>query len=340
MNARTLSLRVPTRVAAFAALAVTVYSVELVLVRSALSAANPRAVGLGVALDLLVVVPLAYWLLVVRGGLAKLRTLLPVIALSLVGARLVVPPDPSVPLGVLRWALAPFELAVALHLGWKVRALLRRPTEADADVLDGLRRVLGRALGEGALAETLATELGLLWYALFSWRRAAHVPDGAQAFAHRGNGALAAGLSLAIVVESAVIHLVVAQRSPVLAWGLSFLGAYGLLWLLGDARALALRPLLVGNGRLLLRVGLRHQAEVPLRAIARVEQPSWNALPEKAADYLDAARPGEPNVIIHLREAIVVRSLFGRRRAVTRLGVGVLAPDALVDALETSRRPG
>jgi hypothetical protein len=49
------------------------------------------------------------------------------------------------------------------------------------------------------------------------------------------SGAITAGLCLAIVVESTVMHLVLVQRAPVVAWVLTASSVSVLVWLLGRA---------------------------------------------------------------------------------------------------------
>jgi hypothetical protein len=79
---------------------------------------------------------------------------------------------------------------------------------------------------------------------------------------------VALGLGLVIVVETVPTHLVAMERAPAVAWALSALSLYALLWLIGDSQALRLRPCRLEDDALRVRVGLRWKVEVPRAAFA------------------------------------------------------------------------
>ncbi len=319
------------RIARFALLALATYIVEGAVVASGRLARSPELGGAAITFDLVIGVPLAWWLLVVRAGTSA-RTMIPVVLASIAGARLILPAEQQGMLPWMRWLIAPFEMAVIAWVAWQVRAIVRRRRAERAgaaadeghDLLADLAAVLEPVFGKGAVARTALIELALMYYALASWGRRPHVPAGARAMAVEGNLGLVIGLSMAVAVETVALHLFVASHwGATWAWILTATSIYTVLWFVGDFRAIELRPSYVTSDSLVLRHGLRADAVVSRATIERVESITWRTLPAKSSDYLDLSRPGEPNIVLHLGTPAEVRLLFGRRRTVSRVGLRV-----------------
>jgi hypothetical protein len=302
------------RTASFALLALAVYVTALTLVASNAFARRPALGEMAITFDLLVFVPFAWWLILVRGGQASLRTLVPVIVASIAGARLVLPREQQAMLPWVRWLFAPAEVAVVGWVAWQIRQLVRRrrsvrvaaPASRDDghDLLADLSAVLVPAFGTGVVARTVTTEIALFYYGLLI------------------------GFGMALAVETVALHLFVASRwGPIAAWVLTATSVYTLLWLIGDFRARTLRPPYVTDDTVVIRNGMRADAVVSRDQLIAVERVGWRTLPAKNRDYLDLARPGEPNVVVHFREPVELALLFGRRRRVSRVGLRAERPD-------------
>lgn len=326
----------PARAGVHALLAATaVYAVAVAIARSAAFAARPDVVGAALAADLVVTAPAAYWWLVVRPGAARARTLLPVVALSVAGAKLVLPAGHQSFVGLVRWATAPVEL---LLVAWAARTVARALRAPGGDVAEALDAELVRALGDRAAAHVVAAELATLHYALLARR-----PRAASGEAFTQSAAFPAAcvwaLGMAMVAEGAALHAWLAHAHPRLAWTLTALTLYSLLWLVGHRRATVLRPAVVDGRALALRAGHRLSARLDLDAdVARVERLTWRTTPTPAPDYLNAARPGTPNVLVTLRRPTRVVGALGIRRTVARVGLALDDPDAFVARVMPSVR--
>jgi hypothetical protein len=100
------------------------------------------------------------------------------------------------------------------------------------------------------------------------------------------------------VVEDApcalvTLHVWLAARSQVWAWAITAMNVATLIWLLA----------------------------------------TWRSVPEMAPDFINAAKPLEPNVMIALREPADARLQLGIRKRVVRFGLRVADPDGLVAEL-------
>lgn len=138
---------------------------------------------------------------------------------------------------------------------------------------------------------------------------------------------LTAALGGVVAVETAALHLLLRIWHPWIAWTLTALSLWTVVWLIGDYRAIGARPLVLGPESLLVRLGRRFQARVPLREIAKAEAPSWRDVPPKGAPgYLKLSGPGSPNVLLTFARPVELRGPAGIRKSFTRVGLRLDQP--------------
>jgi hypothetical protein len=157
-----------------------------------------------------------------------------------------------------------------------------------------------------------------------------------QRFTYRSarSGGLVFGLGMAIVVETVALHALFMRSHPWLAWALTLTSAYALWWIVSDYRAMGVGAIAVGE-TVELKVGRRVQATFPRSDIQSVSQPTWRERPTRAEDYLNATKPAEPNVLIALSSPVAARLPGGAKRRVSRIGLHMDDPSAVVSALST-----
>jgi hypothetical protein len=319
-----------SRLSALALATLGIYAVELAVARVVPPSLPVRA---AMAFDLVIVVPAVWWFLGLRRIEGGARRLVTVALASVTGATLVVPQ-----IGLLLRALAaPLELALLAAAALAVRRALRAsPT---TDVAEAWERALVSTVGDNALARIVAAEASAVYHATVGFRRVAvAVPGRVFTLAASRSPAFTYGLAFVTVVESIGLHAWLGAAHPLIAWMLTALGAYAILWLVGQDRAIVARAVEIDSDTLVLRAGLRLTARVRFAAVAAVEVVSWTSAPEPRPGYLDVARPVEPSLVITFREPVEVTGMLGLRRSVTAIGLGVDDPTGLRDAI-VSRCP-
>lgn len=279
----------------FFALALMINLAAAQMVRQ-FAAAKP-AVAAGALVDMTLVVPAMYYLLLVRPGLQGRMTLPGIALLGLLRASFVIPQ-----LAGARVAIASAcELALAAFSVWRLRRAAGTLPDEAADVTERLEAACQHVVAMTPLARAVAGELAVVWYALFSWRARPHVPGGARAFTiHRESGVATLFGFLAAVAagEVVAVHFVVAKWSHTGAWLASAAGTYGLLWLVAMARSTVLRPVLLTEDSVVIRFGILRCARVPFRTIASL-------------------RVADGRVAITMAEAVRVDGPYGTRRSRT-----------------------
>lgn len=301
---------------------------------SAAFAREPSVMGLAVGVDVIVLTPVLYWWLVVRRGLAPGRTLIPIVALSVVLAGAVLPSGSAGALGWARVLVAPAEIGLLAYVVWKARAVLRgRERREGEDVLDALERAFARALGMAGVARFLASEFGAVYYGALAWGARGRAMEGSGVFTVKRSGRVIGVLGPMVALETVLVHVLVMRWSEGLAWALTGLSAYSMLWVVGDYRAMRLRPTVVGGEGVDVRVGLRARVRVGFEEIARVERVDWREGSRVVEGRLNAAAPGMPNVVVTFREPVRARWLLGMERRVGSVGLEMEAPERFVEAV-------
>jgi hypothetical protein len=149
------------------------------------------------------------------------------------------------------------------------------------------------------------------------------------------SASLLVGIGLALVVEGVVLHLWIAPRSPFWAWAITALNAATLVWLWRDYQARSRAELALGADEVVVALGNQLRCRFPRSAIVNADVATWRSVPDPAMarDFVNCAKPLEPNVLIVLREPVEARLPFGIRKRVTRLGLRVAEPAQLIARL-------
>jgi len=293
---------IPTRL--FALIALTIVIVCTVIVRTT---SHADIAAWGVTFDLTLTIPLVWYFVVVRSGAARPMTLAPVFVVCMMLAAFVVPRGQQQFLHDLRYLSAPLEIVTLIFLGRRLAQV--------RDVESATRAMFGNS----RVADFVASEVSILWYALFCWRKKAP-EEGFTIHQRNGWGTIAACIVAMIGFESIGMHLLVQMWSVKAAWIVTALDVYGVLWIVGDYHALRLRPTYSAGGILHLRYGLRWNAEIPLAEIESIDDVSSEA-DWKRKNVLKMAMLDEPKYLVKLRRPVTVNGLAGIRRTIDAIAV-------------------
>lgn len=327
-----MTARAKAPLATFAILTTCIYAVAVSVSRMR-ALEHPEVVALGLMFDLLVTVPLAYYLLAVRRGGWSPLTVGIVVSLSFVGAALVFPGQRALLGRLFEIVSIPAELGIVAWVAVRTRRALQRGGAAGADDLpERLRNVARDVLPLRRAADAIACEMTVLFYALFAWRRRPHAPADREAFPYHvksGYGAIVFALLIVVVAETIPIHILVTRWSSTAAWVLTVLSLYSMFWFLADWRATRLRPHLLDEDALQIRTGLRWSVRVPRERIAALH----TKLPPGAGHSLRAALPGGNPLWIELTEPVTAQGPYGIEKRARWISVSVDDPARFRQAL-------
>jgi hypothetical protein len=279
----------------FATLSFAIAAAAAITFRSAVYAQHPDVLAYAFTFDLTLTIPLFYWLLVVRRGAAPAFSIIPVFVVAMIVASRIVPRDQQAFLHQLKYLIAPLELALIAFAG----------------------RYFYTHRSTNPAVRFALFELRMIYYAIFCWGRKA--PAGFTIYKRSGWGSIVAVIMLLIAGESVALHLFIQQWSPIVAWIITALDIYGVLWLLGDYNAIRLHPITIEDGVLRIRHGFRWSVDVPLTNIASVERVSgpW----QKRRDTMNLAMLDDPELLIRLREPQKAAFIMGMQREINAIAM-------------------
>lgn len=140
--------------------------------------------------------------------------------------------------------------------------------------------------------------------------------------------------TILVIVETLVLHLLLLRYSLLLALAVSLLSLSALVWLIGDYVALGSRTSTITDESLMLRVGWRATAQIPLKLLVSAISPSWRDLPNGPnRSYLNVSRPAEPNVLLTFSDPVMIHLPGGLRRSIRMLAVFVDTPEDFLAAI-------
>lgn len=285
---------------------------------------SPEILAGAVTADLILLPPALGWFFLIRTRRLPVFSLIPMTALGVVLAILLVPEEHRHALRSLETIAPAIELGILGLVALRARKAIRhyravRATHADA--IDALEESLGVALDSPRAGAMLATELTILRYGVAGWFTKSP-PTGGDDFSYHRRAsypAVLGVLSLVMAMELLGVHFLLMRWSSVAAWIATGLGIYSALWLYGDFHAGRLHPIRVMGDGLHLRTGFRWKIRLPFDEIAALHDAAPDVQPRDRVAFVFF---GKPDFWLELRRPLEVRGIFGITRTVRWLGLG------------------
>ncbi|RLL43823.1 hypothetical protein D8M04_13000 [Oceanobacillus piezotolerans] len=179
------------------------------------------------------------------------------------------------------------------------------------------------------LLRVLATDIAAIYYSIFSWRRKAPVLEGAsvRSFTFHKDGAyLGVFLMLvhAMLIEIIAIHFIVLQFSHVFAWIITAIDIYALLFIIADYQAIRLSPVIVDREGIRFQKGIRQYGFISFQDMEMICE---NTKTVKEVDQdkkgislaLHGLEKEQIPYVVKLNKSVEVYQFFGKRKMVDSL---------------------
>ncbi len=310
----------------FATLAAALCALEWWIVSSAWFALNPNLLALAITADLTLGIPLLFYICMVRTRRSPAIALAPVFLVAVVIANMILPAAQQTYLDRIEILVLFTEAALLLFVVTKLYRVIHAYRRVRPQVIyasDALEISLRDGIGTHPVIKILVTELSLPYYLLFGWWRSftSSDPRNLVFSYHRKTGysALLALFFGLIAIETVVLHILIQHWSPLVAWILTGLSIYSLVWLVGDYQAARLNPIVLSPDHLYIRTGLRWRVDVPLSNIRALRKATH--ADTQAPDYLNAAVYGVAHYTLLLKEPMIVQGLLGIQKQVSNIGL-------------------
>lgn len=305
------------------------YTIDAVCLAFVPNEGRTLAANIAVPFDLMVCVPAAFYLLVIKPRKLSPVAAIPVIYAGFVASMLVMQPGSFSLLTVLLPMMLAVEAVILVREIARFLRVFRAARKESTRPIVWFEKPFFELSRNETASRLCALECSIWYYVLASWRSKADVPNGARPFScHKESGYLAlSGVIMALLpIEALVTHLLVAKYCEPAAIALTVLTAYTLVWFIGNTRAVVLNPLLVDDTSVTVRWGAYFSERVPFASIARIDRREEPDVPK--SERLNMAVMGARPCWIVLHEPRIMRTLLGKPRAVRAINV---SPDNASD---------
>lgn len=264
------------------------------------------------------------------------------VVFGLVLARIIIPEEFFAPYTILLYSGISFEALFFLaELGLIFLLLKRIPVIRSEMRSSGTGPIFSflpaveRKVSRLPLIRIVASEILMVYYAFFSWRKKAPTHDGVVTMHHK-TSAIAMNIMLihAVAIETIGLHWWLHSKIPVLSFILLILNVYSILLVLAEIQITRLHPVEVKNAEMHIVQGLRQRLILPLSNIEGMEwgetKPGKDTMVFMQKDFEEI----HPQLILFLKEPVEATLFMGKKEEVSKVALRVDDPEKLKRLLE------
>lgn len=296
----------------------------IVLSQSRMFVNYPKELSIGITLDLVLTIPLVYYLLIRRKKVSK-TTVASFFGLGILIASFIIPKDYQTVLSMVKKVVFPIvELGILTFLFLKTRNVVltfSKNKDKSIDFFTAMQLACKEVFPK-RVASLIATEAAMIYYLFFDWKRKKIQENEFTSYKESGIIALLFGIVIVLLIETFALHVYLAKWSVISAWVLTFLSVYTILQFISLAKSLTKRPYFfdLKNKDLILRYGFFAEAIIPFDLIKKIEVSSKDLPEDKSITRFSPLGELEShNVIIYLKEQSKFTSLYGFSKKYTSL---------------------
>jgi len=310
---------------------------SLIALMSSVDFNTTNSLDLAVTIDLLIVVPLVYFILIRKSDIPK-TTIVPVMILGLVLGLTYLPEDHQTYLQLFKnWALPIIELAVISFIIYKVRKGIRAYKSSKNKSLDfytAVKEACSQILPKKAVLP-FATEVAVMYYGFVNWKSRAIEENEFTIHEKSGTQGLLGAFIMAIAIETVAFHFLLDSWNTTVAWVFTILSIYTAVQVFGIAKSLSQRPLVLNENKLILRYGILSETEIHLSDIASIEMNKKELPKEKLTKTLSPFGSLEShNIVLKLNKEQDLIGLYGVKRKCNTVAFHVDEPERFVETVQ------
>ena len=302
---------------------------------------NTAILSKAITLDLLILMPCAFFLFVRKSKLPNTSTV-PVFIIGLVAGYLIIPKEHQT---LLIWfksfVLPAVELSVFLFVIYKVYKTLksiRLKQKNTPDFFDALNETC-QDIFPNKLAKFLAMEIAVFYYGFIYWKKYKIQKD--EFTYHKSSGTI--GLFFAFIlilsIETYVLHLLIESWNVTIAWILSLISIYTTIQIFGFIKSILKRPIYIKDEILYLRYGILSHVKINFEAVQRIELTSRDIKENKGTIKLSILGDLEShNIIIHLSSEHELTGFYGIKKKFTSIAISIDQKEEFIKTLGSKRR--
>lgn len=298
----------------------------ILLAKSSFFPSNPDSLSIGITFDLLITVPLVYFLLIRKTSIPR-TTIIPLLIIGMVVGSIVLPAQNQYYLELFKtWVFPIVEISIISFVIYKVSQAIKgykTNQNPSVDFYTTLKNTCYEILPKSAVVPVV-TEIAVFYYGFIHWKKRTLNENEFSYHRESGTVSLLFAIIFIVSIETYVIHILLMKWSELAAWILTFLSIYSGFQLFGFLKSMYKRPISIENGKLFLRYGIMNETTIDIANIDSIELSSKDIELNKETRKLSFLGELEShNVIIRLKEENTLTGLYGIKRNYTNLAFHV-----------------
>ena len=274
--------------------------------------------NLAITIDLLLIVPLLYFLLIRKTEIPKTTVVLVMIIGLLIGSYFL-PKESQTYLTIFKiWILPIVELSILSFVIYNVRKVIKHyklNKNESFDFFTTLKNTCYKILPKGTVIP-LVTEIVVFYYGFIYWKKRNFKSNEFTYHKDSGTITLLIAIIFIVAIETVTFHILLTKWNNTVAWIFTFLSIYFCIQIFGFLKSMFKRPISIENNKLYLRYGIMTESTIDIKNIELIELSSKDIETNKETRKLSFLGELEShNVIIRLKEEDTLIGLYGIRKS-------------------------
>lgn len=287
---------------------------------------NANAIAIGITFDLVLTVPLVYFLLIRKTNI-PVTTVVPFLILGIVVCSIILPPENQYYLNLFKtWALPVIELSIVSYIVYNIRKAVKQfklNKDQSFDFFTTLKTTCSEILPKG-LVMPFVTEIAVFYYGFIYWKKRTLRENEFSYHKESGTITLLIAIIFIVGIETVTVHVLLSKWSIIAAWIFTFLSIYSGIQIFGFLKSMLKRPISVEGNKVNLRYGIMSETTINIEDIVSVEITSKDF--EKSKENRKLSILGElesHNMVIRLKNENTLTGLYGVKRTYKNLAIYV-----------------
>lgn len=291
-----------------------IIGIMILIAKSSIFSVNPSSLSIGITVDLLLTVPLVYFLLIRKTSIPK-TTVVPFLIVGIVICSLILPAENQYYLNLFKiWVLPIVELSILSFVIYNIRKAIKDykiNKNESFDFFTTLKNICYKTLPKGPVMP-VATEIAVFYYGFIYWKKRKLKSNEFTYHKDSGTITLLVAIIFIVAIESVTFHILLTKWNNTVAWIFTFLSIYSGIQIFGFLKSMLKRPISIENNKLYLRYGIMTESIIDIENIESIELSSKDIETNKETRKLSFLGELEShNVIIRLKEEETLIGLYG-----------------------------
>ena len=236
----------------------------------------------------------------------------------------------------LLYLIAIIEVGFFIYLVYRIKkviAVFKTERENYYFTDEALHASVAKVFGAHRILKIIFAEISIFLYAFLGWMLKPDTTKGTLFTYHKTTQytVLFWVIFVSTVIATPVFHFLLMQWHEVIAWGVTGVTIYGLIWLYGDYSVIKRKPIVLLEERLLIRIGIRWRADIDVSNIESIETSVAEEVEEEYTNMSILAN--EKNTFMTLYEPIEVEGIFGITKSTSKIALYVDEQNKLIEKL-------